>query len=200
MTVEQKKKVEPKTLLSLFLCFMKIGAFTFGGGYAMLALLENEFVSRRGWLCKDDFWDMTAIAEATPGPVAINSATYIGYRLGGVLGALCATVGVSLPSFVIIYIISFFFEEFLSLRYVAYAFHGIQVGVVYLLLSIGAKLWRDLDKTPFTVVLFLLVLAGMVSITLFAWRLSVVVFLLGAAVLGLAAYGIGKIKNGGRSK
>ena len=93
-----------KLILTLFLNFFKIGAFTFGGGYAMLSLLENEFVSKRAWLTKDEFLDMLAIAESTPGPIAINSATYIGYKTAGVAGSVCATLGVVLPSFIIIYV------------------------------------------------------------------------------------------------
>ena len=95
-----------KLILTLFLCFFKIGAFTFGGGYAMLSLLENEFVSKKGWLTKDEFLDMLAIAESTPGPIAINSATFIGYKTAGVLGSTFATLGVVLPSFIIIFVIS----------------------------------------------------------------------------------------------
>ena len=109
-------KTKKSTVLSLFLSMMKIGLFTFGGGYAMLALLENEFVSKRGWLERDEFLDMTAIAESTPGPIAINAATYIGYRQAGFFGACAATVGICLPSFAVIYLISLFFDEFLAHR------------------------------------------------------------------------------------
>ena len=94
-----------KLILTLFLCFFKIGAFTFGGGYAMLSLLENEFVEKKGWLTKDEFLDMIAIAESTPGPVAINSATFIGHKTAGFLGSAFSTLGVVLPSFIIIYVI-----------------------------------------------------------------------------------------------
>ena len=102
---------EVKSLETLFFTFFKIGLFTFGGGYAMIALLEEEFIQRRKWLDKDEFLDMTAIAESTPGPVAINSATYLGYKLAKVPGAATATVAVCLPSFLIIYAISLFFEQ-----------------------------------------------------------------------------------------
>ena len=98
-----------RRMLTLFLTFLKIGAFTFGGGYAMIALLENEFVEKKGWLDRDEFLDMAAIAESTPGPVAVNSATYLGYKIGGVAGAALSTLAVCLPSFVIIYVISLFF-------------------------------------------------------------------------------------------
>ena len=112
---------------TLFLTFLKIGAFTFGGGYAMIALLENEFVERKKWLKKDDFLNMVAIAESTPGPVAINSATYIGYKIAGLFGAAVATVAVCIPSFTVIFCISLFFDQFLSLTWVSCAFRGIQV-------------------------------------------------------------------------
>ena len=117
---------EAKSLETLFFTFFKIGLFTFGGGYAMIALLEEEFIQRRRWLDKDEFLDMTAIAESTPGPVAINSATYLGYKLAGVPGAATATVAVCLPSFLIIYAISLFFEQFTQLTVIANAFKGLR--------------------------------------------------------------------------
>ena len=124
-----------KLLGTLFLRFFKTGLFTFGGGYAMIALLESEFIDRQKWLSKEEFLDMVALAESTPGPIAINSATYIGYKVAGVPGAAAATLGVCLPSLLIIYLISLFFDRFLALPYVAYAFRGIQVCVTYLILS-----------------------------------------------------------------
>ena len=111
----------------LFWTFFKIGAFTFGGGYAMVALLQNEFVEEKKWVTKEEFLDMVAIAESTPGPVAVNSATYIGYKIEGTAGAAASTVAVCLPSFAVIYLISLFFDQFLRLSVVASAFHGIQV-------------------------------------------------------------------------
>ena len=104
-----------KQLLRLFATFFKIGAFTFGGGYAMIALLENEFVSRKQWIGQEEFLDMVAIAESTPGPVAINSATYIGYHMAVFWGALVSTVAVVLPSFLIIFTISLVFDQFLAI-------------------------------------------------------------------------------------
>lgn len=126
-----------KKIWALFLTFLKIGAFTFGGGYAMIAPLEDEFLSKKKWLDKEEFLNMVAIAESTPGPVAVNSATYLGYRLAGVPGAFAATAAVCLPSFFVIYLISLFFDQFLSLTYVDYAFRGIRVCVVYLIFPQG---------------------------------------------------------------
>ena len=143
-----------KKVLRMFLVMVKIGLFTFGGGYAMIALLESELVAKRKWLEKDEFLDMIAVAESTPGPVAVNMATFIGYRQGGVAGAAFSTLGVCLPSFLIIFGISFFFDAFLSLSYVSYAFKGIRVCVIYLILSSGWKLLKTMERTPFSLLLF----------------------------------------------
>ena len=131
---------------ALFATFFKIGAFTFGGGYAMVALLEHEFVEEKQWVTREEFLDMVAIAESTPGPMAVNSATYIGYKLEGVPGAAASTLAVCLPSFAVIYAISLFFDQFLQLSVVSSAFRGIQVCVVYLVLSAGLKMLKNLKK------------------------------------------------------
>lgn len=135
-----------KLICSLFITFLKIGAFTFGGGYAMIALLENEFVEKKKWLEKSEFLDMVAVAESTPGPVAVNSATYIGYKIAGFAGATMSTLAVCIPSFFVIYGISLFFDQFLSLRWVSCAFRGIQVCVIYLILTAGLKMLKSIDK------------------------------------------------------
>ncbi len=121
-----KRGCAVRKVVTLFLSFFKIGIFTFGGGYAMIALLKNEFVSKKQWITDDEFLDMAAIAESTPGPIAINCATYIGCRTAGLGGALASTIAVCIPSFAIIYLISSFFENFLELSYVSYALDGIQ--------------------------------------------------------------------------
>ena len=123
--MEEKSTTRGALLCKLFFTMMKIGLFTFGGGYAMLALFEAEFVDKKKWIGKTEFMDMLAIAESTPGPLAINGATYVGYKIAGFLGALVSTVAVCIPSFAIIYAISLFFDRFLSLTFVAYAFAGI---------------------------------------------------------------------------
>lgn len=181
------KKPLPK-LLALFLSFLKIGAFTFGGGYAMIALLENEFVSRKKWLDKTEFLDILAVAESTPGPIAVNTATYIGYKVSGVLGALLATLAVCLPAFTIIFMISLFFDKFLSLTYVGYAFRGVQVAVVYLIASAGIKVVKGLKKNAFTLILAVLVFATFLTLSLFAVNFSSVFYILICGVLGLFLY------------
>ena len=122
-------------LLELFLTFAKIGLFTFGGGYAMISLIEDVCVDRRGWITHDEMMDITVIAESTPGPIAINCATFVGYRRGGVLGAVLATFGVVLPSFVIIFLIAQVLDNFLAIPLIAHAFGGIKLAVGLLILD-----------------------------------------------------------------
>lgn len=177
-----------KLVLTLFLCFFKIGAFTFGGGYAMLALLENEFVEKKGWLTKDEFLDMLAIAESTPGPIAINSATFIGYKTAGVIGSAAATLGVVLPSFIIIFIISLFLDKFLQFTLVANAFRGIQACVVYLIGSTGLKLFKQMDKKALPITIMSIILVCMIGFSLFAIKFSSIVFILITGIIGILSF------------
>lgn len=187
---------EAKSLGTLFFTFFKIGLFTFGGGYAMIALLEEEFIQRRKWLDKDEFLDMTAIAESTPGPVAINSATYLGYKLARVPGAATATVAVCLPSFLIIYAISLFFEQFTQLTVIANAFKGIQVCVIYLIFSAGVRMLKALDKSPFATGLLAAVMLVMVGLSLAGVSVSSILLILLSGAAGVAAWLIGRRKEG----
>ena len=189
---------EAKSLETLFFTFFKIGLFTFGGGYAMIALLEEEFIQRRRWLDKDEFLDMTAIAESTPGPVAINSATYLGYKLAGVPGAATATVAVCLPSFLIIYAISLFFEQFTQLTVIASAFKGIQVCVIYLIFLAGVRMLKALERTPLNVGILLVVMACMIAFSLLAVKFSSIAFILLSGMVGVAVWGTGRNQKGGR--
>lgn len=184
-----------RIILETFLTMFKIGLFTFGGGYAMLALLEGELVEKKKWIEKEEFLDMVAIAESTPGPIAINSATYIGFKRAGVLGSAAATLGVVLPSFIIIYIISLFLDKFLTFELVAYAFRGIQAGVVYLILSAGIKMLKGLKKNPMSIAILCTVLTLMVLFSVFAIDFSAIFFILISAAVGLAVFGIGKMKS-----
>ena len=177
-----------KKLFLLLFTMMKIGLFTFGGGYAMISLLENEFVSKRKWIGGEEFLDMVAIAESTPGPIAINAATYIGYRVGRVPGAVFGTVGVITPSFCIIYLISLFFRRFLAVSWVASAFRGIQVAVVFLIFSAALRLFKKLSKTPFAVTVFIAVTLAAIALSLFGIGFSSVWFILIGAALGLGGY------------
>ena len=195
---KEKTMKKSKTVLELFLTLFKIGLFTFGGGYAMLALLESELVSKKKWIEKDEFLDMVAIAESTPGPIAINSATYIGYKRAGVLGSAAATLGVVLPSFIIIYVISLFLDAFLSFELVAYAFRGIQAGVVYLILSAGIKMLKGMKKNAMSIAILSGVLVLMVAFSLLAVDFSAIFFILISAAVGLCVYGVGKMRGKGK--
>ena len=190
----RNKMKNKKMLWELFSTLFKIGLFTFGGGYAMIAFFESEFVEKKKWLDKEEFLDMVAIAESTPGPIAINSATYVGYKNAGVLGAACATLGVVLPSFIIIYVISLFLDAFLTFELVGYAFKGIQAGVVYLILSAGIKMLKGMKKNAMSVTILCAVLVCMIAFSVLAVDFSAILFILVSGVIGLAVHFIGKIK------
>lgn len=183
----------------LFWTFFKIGAFTFGGGYAMVALLQNEFVEEKKWVTKEEFLDMVAIAESTPGPVAVNSATYIGYKIegaAGAAGAAASTVAVCLPSFAVIYLISLFFDQFLRLSVVASAFHGIQVCVIYLILSAGLKMLKQLERSAFNIVILTTVAAAMVGCSIAAVSFSSIFYILFSGAAGLLVYAVQQLRKG----
>ena len=184
-----------KEYLTLFLTMLKIGLFTFGGGHAMIALLENEFVAKKNWLEKDEFLDVAAIAESTPGPIAINAATYIGYKRAGIVGSIIATLGICIPSFLIIYTISLFFDAFLSLTFVAYAFKGIQICVVYLILSAGVRMLKQMKKKAFNVTVVTLTLVCMVTLSLFAVKFSTILYILISGAAGVLIYLIEKLRK-----
>lgn len=174
--------------LTLFLTFLKIGAFTFGGGYAMVALLESEFIYKKKWIEKDDFLNMIAIAESTPGPMAVNSATYIGYHVAGFYGANAATLAVCIPSFIVIYCISLFFNQFLSLHYITCAFKGIQVCVVYLILTAGIRMLKNLERNLFNTLIILIVAIIMVIFSITATSFSSIYYILICGGVGVIVY------------
>ena len=174
-----------KSLLQMFWIFFKIGLFTFGGGYAMISIFEEEFCSKRKYISQSEFIEMVALAESSPGPIAINSATYIGYKQAGVLGSIFATLGVILPSFIIIYVISIFFEQFMQFTVVQKAFNGIQCGVGVLILNASIKMFKKTPKTSFNLVCFFVTLLGMLLVNLFAINFSAVYVILFGGALGL---------------
>lgn len=182
-------------LMDIFLIFLKIGAFTFGGGYAMIALLEDEFVDKRSWLNESEFLDMTAIAESTPGPVAINAATYLGYKLAGFKGALAASLAVCIPSFAIIYVISFFYERFQQITWVASAFKGIQACVVYLILSAGLRMFIKMKKNVFNISIFAVVSVSFIFVSLFGISFSSIYYILICGVVGVVLGTLHNMRN-----
>ena len=173
-------KEKLKTMGQVFWTFFKIGAFTFGGGYAMIPLIQKETVDNHKWITEDDIMEIIAIAESTPGPIAINSATFVGYRTCGVLGAAAATLGVVLPSFVIILAISGVLRQFQDLKAVQYAFNGIRAGVLALLFK---ALWTMYKKSPKGWVAYV-VMAGAFILTAFV-NVSAIFVIIGCAVFGL---------------
>ena len=173
---------------------LKIGLFTFGGGYAMISFLDREFVMRKKWIESDEFMDLVAIAESTPGPIAINCSTYIGYKKGNFLGALFATVGMCMPSFVIIFIISLFFNSFLEIGWVASAFRGIQVCVVFLIMSAGIKMLKKIKKTPFNITVLSVTFISMVTFSIFAVSFSSIFYILIFGSIGLLVYSLKQIR------
>lgn len=177
-----------KKYLQLFTTLFKIGLFTFGGGYAMISLLENELVERKKWLEHDEFMDIVAVAESTPGPIAINCATYVGYKRVGVLGSAFATLGVCMPSFIIIYFISVFFDKFMELGIVASAFKGIQACVVYLIFSAGLKMLKKMKKNPLSIALMSSTIICMIVFSLMAIKFSTIFYILIGGVVGVFAY------------
>jgi chromate transporter len=182
-------------LWEIFISLFKIGLFTFGGGYAMIALIENEYVTKRNWITKEEFLDLVAIAESTPGPIAINAATYVGYKRSGALGAMVGTVAMCLPSFIIIYTISLFLDAFLSFSLIASAFRGIQVCVVYLIISSGIKLLGGMKPDPLAKAIVIAVSSCMVIFALFAVKFSSVFYIIIYAAVGLAIHLVGLIKK-----
>ena len=184
-----------KSLWLLFINMLKIGLFTFGGGYAMIHLLENEFVSKKKWIEEDEFMDLVAIAESTPGPIAINCSTYIGYKKERILGAVLATLGMCIPSFTIIFFISLFFNQFLSIGWVASAFKGIQVCVIFLILSAGVKMLKKMKKKPFNLIVMSATFLCMVAFGVFAVSFSSIFYILISGFVGLLIYLIGYFKS-----
>lgn len=189
-------------LLDLFLTFVKIGLFTFGGGYAMIPIIENQCVEIKHWITNDEMMNMTVIAESTPGPIAINCATFTGYKKAGFVGALVATLGVALPSFIIIFIISIFLDKFLEFTIVANAFKGIKIAVGILILNAAITMFKKMNKQKLPVFIMISSCLVILCINIFAWNFSSISLMLVAAVVSLTLFilnGTPK-KNGGAKK
>jgi chromate transporter len=171
----------------LFFTFFKIGLFTFGGGYAMIPMIESICVEQHGWITHNDMMNVTVIAESTPGPIAINCATFVGHKKAGMAGAIAATLGAVLPSFVIIYLISMFLDSFLSISIIANAFKGIKVGVGILILRAGLNMGKKLPKNNLTRVITLCSLSVMLLVNIFSLKISTITLMLAAGIVGISA-------------
>lgn len=188
-----------KKLAELFLTFFKIGLFTFGGGYAMIALIENNCVEKKKWITHDEMMNLTVIAESTPGPIAINCSTYVGYRQGRLPGAIAATLGVVLPSFLIIFLISQFLDRFLEIEIIANAFRGIRVGVGILIIGVAVKMIRKMPKRALPLGIMISSFAAMMAIDVFAWNFSSIFVMLIAAAVSAVVFALQTLagKSGG---
>lgn len=190
--MKNNKRSHP--LIELLLTFMKLGVFSIGGGTTMLMLLKEELVDRKHWLNDNELSEMTGIAESTPGPIAINLATYLGYKRKGFLGALFATLGVVLPSFFIMFAISLFFKNLLQYQIVQYMFMGIKCAVVFLILKVSFNLMKGLKKDYFAIILFIVVAVLMTVFNIFNIDFSAIFFILIGLLLGILFYSVIKTK------
>ena len=177
-----------RLLFDLFLTFARIGLFTFGGGYAMLSLIERSCVERKRWITHDEMMDVTVIAESTPGPIAINCATFVGYKQKGLTGAAAATFGMVLPSFCIIFLISVFLDDFLEITWIAHAFKGVKIAVGLLILDAAVRMIKKMRKKPLTVMIMICAFLAMLSADVFALRISSITLMLFAAAVSLAIF------------
>ena len=184
---DKEKRALPLPL-SLFLCFAKIGLFTFGGGLAMLSLIERECVEKRRWITHDEMLEMTVLSEATPGPIAVNAATYVGWRKAGFWGAACATVGVVLPSVAVILLLAAFLDGFLEIVWVKNAFRGVKAAVGLLIADAGIRLLKKIPKKPFDLFLVSGCFAAVLIADIFAWSISSLTVMLTAAALSAAVF------------
>ena len=175
-------------LLDLFLTFAKIGLFTFGGGYAMIAMIENNCVEQKKWITHDEMMNITVIAESTPGPIAINCATFTGYKKSGLIGALMATLGMIIPSFMIIYLISMFLDNFLELTIIANAFKGIKIAVGLLILDAAITMIKKMHKKKLPRTIMACSCIVMLCINIFAWKFSSISLMLVAAAVSLTIF------------
>lgn len=188
-------------LFDLLLTFAKIGLFTFGGGYAMIALIEQACVGKKQWITHDEMMTITVIAESTPGPIAINCATYVGYKKGGLPGSLAATLGMVFPSFCIIFAISMFLDNFLEITWIAHAFQGIKIAVGILIFDAAINMLRKMQKKPIPGLIMLFAFFAMLLINIFSVRISSIILMLTAGLISLSLFLAGKpAAKGGAGK
>ena len=175
-------------LLDLFLTFAKIGVFTFGGGYAMISMIEHNCVDKKQWITHDEMMNITVIAESTPGPIAINCATFTGYKKAGISGSVIATLGMVLPSFIIIFIISMFLDNFLEFTIIANAFKGIKIAVGILILDAAITMIKKMQKKKLPRAIMICACIAMLCINIFALHFSSIALMLIAAIVSLSIF------------
>ena len=186
-------------LLELFLTFAKIGLFTFGGGYAMISIIEDICVTKKAWITHEEMMNMTVIAESTPGPIAINCATFVGHKQGGIAGSVAATVGIVLPSFVIIYLISGVLDHFLEITLIANAFKGIKIGVGVLIFRVALTMLKKMAKKPLPRIIAGSACALILLGNLLAVKISSIALMLLAGLVSLSIF-LASSRKGGAAK
>lgn len=187
-----------KLLLELFITFCKIGFFTFGGGYAMISFMEENCIEKKKWISHEDMMNVTVIAESTPGPIAINCATFIGYKQAGLIGAVISTLGMVFPSFIVIFIISIFFDNFLKIQWIAHALNGIKIYVGILILNAAVTMLKKMPKNKLSRGIVFCAAMMMLLIFLFSLRISSVLLMLFFGVFSLVFMLITENKRGKR--
>ena len=180
-----------KKYLKLFLIFFKIGAFTFGGGFAMIPLIQEEVVEKNKWMNDEEMSDMIAVAESTPGVLAVNTATYVGYKIGGILGSIVTTLGTVIPSIITITIIAMFYDKFIQIQFIKYAFKGIRAAIAVLIFNASLKLYRLCPKTALSYILIVIT----TLITLFFEINSFLIIILGGLIGLISQVLLGKELN-----
>lgn len=178
-----------KIALRLFLAFFKIGAFTFGGGYAMIPLIQHEVTVKHKWITDDDILEIVAISESTPGPIAVNSATFVGYRVCGVLGSVAATLGVVVPSFLIMLCVFFLLDQFQDLKPVQYAFMGIRACVLALVIKALVSMYKKCEKSwvSYTIIAFSVITSVIIAKFL---PINTFYIIISSAIFGLVTYSV----------
>ena len=185
-------------LYELFYIFAKIGLFTFGGGYAMISIIEDICVERKKWITQEEMLDMTVISESTPGPIAINCATYVGYKVAGLAGATVATFGIVVPSFVVIFVISTFLDNFLEFTVIAHAFQGIKIAVGLIIFDAAIRMIKKMPKKIFPKVILGCSFIIMLAVNVFAMKFSSITLMIMAGVISFLIFRVQeKLKHRG---
>ncbi|MBQ6589785.1 MAG: chromate transporter [Butyrivibrio sp.] len=189
-------------IITLFLTFAKIGLFTFGGGYAMISLIESICVEQKRWITHEQMMKITVVAESTPGPIAINCATYIGYKQKGIAGAVAATLGVVTPSFIIIYLISKFLENFLEIQGIVSGFKGIRIAVGILILDAAIGMIKKMKKKTIPCIILGCSFVIMLLNNIINLGISSILLLVIAAIAGMIISGVSEMSavKGGADK
>ena len=184
-----------RILWELFYIFARVGLFTFGGGYAMISIIEESCVERKRWISHEEMMNMTVIAESTPGPIAINCATYVGYKLAGFTGATVATFGMVLPSFAVIFVISKFLDNFLEITWIAHAFFGIKIAVGILIFDAAVTMIGKMKKKVLPGIIMVCSFVVMMLVNIFSWKFSSINLMLASGVLSLMIFTVQKISK-----